>query len=181
MVPALRFAVLMSVGLSLTALLSVGCGSSGGGSGTGGVSSIGGATSTGGTTGIGGATGIGGTTSPPFMAVNPCPTADSYTTTGTTITFGSTYMYDPKCLKIKVGTAVTFMGAGTATFNDHPFHASTMRGTQTGSPLMDVMNGDSAATFTFSSPGFFAYNCLYHGNDTPNVSDNYMSGVVWVE
>ena len=50
------------------------------------------ATGTAGTTGAGGTTGSGGAggSTSGFTAVDPCSTESSYTTTGTTITFGAT-------------------------------------------------------------------------------------------
>jgi plastocyanin len=33
-------------------------------------------------------------------------------------------------------------------------------------------------TFTFPTPGYYAYFCMYHGFDD---SGNFMAGVVWVQ
>ena len=179
MLSAQRLVVCLSVGLSVGAVLTAGCGSSGSSSGSGGGTATGGATSSGGATGSGGATVA-------FMAVNPCKTADAYTTTGNTVTFGGDgmYTYEPSCLKVAVGTAVTFKGGvtggATQTFNDHPLNPSSSRGTTTGSPITATMSADTSKSFTFTKPGFFAYNCLYHGSDS-TTGDTYMSGVIWVE
>jgi len=93
-------------------------------------------------------------------------------------------VYDPSCLKVAVGTTVTFKGAmafGMAlTFNDHPLTPSTNRGTTSGSPITATMSSETSKSFTFTKAGYYAYYCLYHGSDSAS-GDIYMAGVIWVE
>lgn len=166
MLSAQRLVVSLSVGLSLGAFLAAGCGSSSGGGGSGG------AAGTGGATGSGGATGA-------FTSVPGCTAATDYTTTGTTIMFGgSSAMYTPKCLKVAVGASVTFMGAGSQTFADHPLNPSSTRTPAAGNPITTTMTSDPSKSFTFPKAGFYGYYCGYHD---PGDTGNYMSGVIWVE
>jgi plastocyanin len=136
-----------------------GCGSSGGGGGTGGASGTGGA-------------GTGGTGGGAFQAVAPCNAEGDYSSGATTITFGPTAAYSPKCLKVAPGTAVTFSGD----FTVHPLEPSALRGTVTGNPITATTTGASKA-FTFSSQGFWAYFCSIHGASDSGAG---MVGVVWV-
>jgi plastocyanin len=192
----MRFSM-FAAGLVSLALAAGGCSSddnNGGGTSTGGSSgSTGGSTgSTGGTSGgTGGTTATGGTSGgtggtsggtggsgsvdagpdPSFKSVEPCTTESAYTTTGTEITVsGLNYM--PKCLKVKVGTAVKF----SQTFSTHPLEPSTKRGDQTDNPIKKTNTG-TEATFTFTKAGQFAYWCMFHGDQD---SGKFMAGVVWV-
>ena len=125
------------------------------------------------TPGTGGSGGGGTGGGIPFMAVAPCSAATDYTTTGTTITFpaGATdFNYSPKCLKVASGASVTFSGE----FSSHPLDPSDLRGTLTGNPIM-LTNTGTSASFTFTTPGFYAYYCQFHGAD----NGQFMDGVVW--
>jgi plastocyanin len=145
-----------------------GTGGSGGGSGNGGTGA--------GTAGSGGGGGGGGSggSGAPFMAFLPCNAESSYVTTPTTIAFGGTVGFDyaPKCLKVPAGTSVTFSGD----FASHPLTPSAMRGDPTNNPIVNMSNG-TTASFTFPTPGFYAYLCNFHGSD----DGTSMSGVIWVQ
>ena len=62
-------------------------------------------------------------------------------------------------------------------FASHPLSPSAMRGTIPGNPIGNVSAG-SAQTFTFPTPGFFAYFCPFHGTLDDGTG---MAGVIWVE
>ena len=157
--------------------------------GTGGSAGAGGGgEAAGGTTGAGGEAGSGalggGGGTAPFGAFNAagspfgvCTSPGQYTTNVTTIAYGgSTFTYTPACLKVAAGTAVTFSPASaTDSFALHPLTASTY-GTQP-SPIVTPTGAAASATFTFTTPGFYAYYCAFHGSD----AGLGMSGVVWVE
>ncbi len=110
----------------------------------------------------------------PFMAFLPCNAESSYMTTPTTIAFGGTVGFDyaPKCLKVPAGTSVTFSGD----FASHPLTPSATRGDTTNNPIVNMSNG-TTASFTFPTPGFYAYLCNFHGSD----DGTSMSGVIWVQ
>jgi plastocyanin len=147
---------------------------SGDGNGTGAAGSGGGAAGTGG--GAAGTGGSGGGSA--FMSVNPCTAESAYVTSPTTIDFGfisPAYVYQPKCLKVPVGTQVTFTST-TSDFGAHPLYPSASIGTQPGNPITPTTTGNNAS-FTFSAKGFWAYWCMIHGSD----SGNFMAGVVWVD
>jgi len=146
-----------------------GC-SGGGGSNTPGTGGSGG----GGSGGPGGG-GTGG--GAPFTAVAPCTSEGSYATSGTTIQFGvnGALTYDPACLKVPPGTTVTFSGD----FATHPLTPSARRGTLTGNPITAStgLPGATSEPFTFPTPGFYAYYCAEHSDD----SGALMDGVIWVQ
>lgn len=104
----------------------------------------------------------------------PCTKMSDYMAisgTSTTVMFGGALgdAYSPKCISVKTGTMVTWMGD----FTSHPLRPST-RGT-TGNPIMATSSG-TTATFTFGSVGFFPWFCNFHGTD----QGSGMSGVVQV-
>jgi len=147
-------------------------GSSGGGTGGGGTGT--GGSSSGGNGGAS-ASGTGGTT-PGFMAVLPCTAESNYMTGTTTIAFPADptdFSYNPTCLKVPVGTTVTFSGDFTA----HPLTPSAKRGAQTGSPITATSAGTSK-DFTFATAGFYGYYCANHD---PTDTGMFMSGVIWVQ
>ena len=92
----------------------------------------------------------------------------------TTIAFGGTVGFDyaPKCLKVPAGATVTFSGD----FASHPLAPSATRGDTTNNPIVNMSNG-TTASFTFPTPGFYAYFCNFHGSD----DGASMSGVIWVQ
>jgi plastocyanin len=154
---------------------STGTGGSGGNQGTGGSTGAGGtagAGGTGGATGAGGAAGAAG-----FRAVNPCNAAGDYVTGNTVMFGGMVALYTPQCLRVSAGTTVTFNG-GSSTFAMHPLMPSGLRGDTVGNPITATTTGDTSKSFTFTTPGFFAYFCMVHGATDSGAG---MAGVVWVE
>lgn len=126
----------------------------------------------------GGAAGGAGGSSSGFMAVAPCAAEGSYVSSTTTISFsGTAAAYTPNCVKVSAGTSVTFTGD----FSTHPLEPSALRGTLTGNPITTtggLPDGGTSKSFTFPTPGFFAYYCDVHG---PSDSGAGMVGVVWVQ
>jgi plastocyanin len=65
------------------------------------------------------------------------------------------FEFTPKEIKVKVGTTVTWMNAGTtahsATAIDKSFNTRNLQPGETKS-------------VTFSTPGTFVYHCVFHGN-----------------
>ena len=65
------------------------------------------------------------------------------------------FEFTPKEMKVKVGTTVTWMNAGTtahsATAIDKSFNTRNLQPGETKS-------------VTFSTPGTFVYHCVFHGN-----------------
>jgi plastocyanin len=113
-----------------------GCGSGGGGNDDGGANDDG-----------GGGTPICGCTA---------ATADDLTAQAAVpVSFGGTagLAYSPKCILVAAGTGVTFEGA----FSTHPMSATV----GTGNPIAHTASG-TTATFTFSQPGAFGYQCDVH-------------------
>ena len=139
-------------------------------------------TGTGGSGGNPGTGGTGGATDAAadaagFRAVNPCNAAADYVT-GTSVTFGGMLaLYSPQCLRVSAGTTVTFNG-GSSTFAMHPLTPSALRGDTVGNPITPTSTGDTSKSFTFTTPGFFAYFCTIHGATDSGAG---MAGVVWVE
>jgi plastocyanin len=68
--------------------------------------------------------------------------------------------YQPKCLRVSVGTEVSWMGP----FGSHPLSPSVQ--TDVGNPIQDTASGD-AVSFTFDTPGTYGYLCSIHGYDSP--------------
>jgi len=114
---------------------------------------------------------------PAFLAVRPCPDEASYATDTGVVTFGFLgtppgFSYDPRCLAIDAGQAVTFSGS----FSAHPLYPSAKRGTLDGNPIGGTSSGDRK-DIRFPSPGFFAYYCGVHGGSDDGST---MAGVIWV-
>lgn len=68
--------------------------------------------------------------------------------------------YQPKCLRVSVGTEVSWIGP----FGSHPLSHSVQ--TDIGNPIQDTASGD-AISFTFDIPGTYGYLCSIHGYDSP--------------
>jgi plastocyanin len=102
--------------------------------------------------------------------LDPCTSATDYVTTPTTITFGPTFAYSPRCLTVHAGSSVTWSGD----FASHPLMPATSRGT-TPSPIMPTSTGTSA-TVMFPNAGLYPYYCNFHGSPT----GAGMAGVVQV-
>jgi plastocyanin len=72
--------------------------------------------------------------------------------------------YDPACIKVSAGTAVTFT-ATTASFTSHPLRGGTVtNGTAIPDPTSVIQSVDTgtSATFTMSTTGARGYYCEYH-------------------
>jgi plastocyanin len=112
-------------------------------------------------TGSGGAGGGG-------MMVNGCdPTTavDKTASATTSVAFSdTTLVYDPACIRIKVGSSVSWSG----NFVAHPLEGGTINGiTKTPdptSPIKLTMGMDAGSvTFPFPNAGNFPYYCTIHG------------------
>lgn len=158
-----------------------GCSSSSSGGGAGG----GGASGQGGQAGLAGQAGAAGGGGAPtdggadrvdaasvFMSFAPCKAESDYVSNMTAIAFGGALglVYSPACLKIAPGTTITYSGD----FATHPLTPSVTRSTP-GNPIASTASG-TTASFTFSTPGFYGYFCLQHGDE----EGEGMSGVIWV-
>lgn len=160
------------------------CGSSGGTAsstegtsdgGTGGNATTSSSSATGGTMTTSSSSAASSSSSSGATKVNNCdPTTPEDHTTDTTVTinFGGATVglkYDPPCIKIKTGTAVTFMGA----FPSHPLAGGNAGTLDAASPIQETLSG-STATFTFPTAGTFPYYCEDHFSGG-------MQGAVFVE
>lgn len=65
------------------------------------------------------------------------------------------FQYTPKCLRMKVGQTVTFVGD----FDRHPLVSACGP-----SLAMDKRTGSGSAGFMLTAPGIYGYYCLDHGN-----------------
>jgi len=98
-----------------------------------------------------------------------------------TIAFGGVMLvYAPKCLKVTAGATVTFKGMGVETFMDHPLAPSGNRGLLTGNPITVTQDAVAMKSFTFPTPGFYAYYCMFH-DPLDTGGPGLMSGVIWVQ
>jgi plastocyanin len=118
----------------------------------------------GGSGGSGGGTdgGAAGTTTAPTLPdVAGCTLAGSVDGTSgaqeVTIPSGK-FEYSPNCLKVKVGTVVTFTGASGL----HPLAPMT-KGTTEGNPIPSSV--EASIPVTFAAEGAFPYFCTNHGSD----------------
>ena len=89
------------------------------------------------------------------LAAGSRPAQASATTVNATETNnGSTYVFQPDSITIKVGDKVTFKNTGqvphTATDDDNSFDSSNLAA------------GDSYTTPAFTTAGTFTYSCIYH-------------------
>lgn len=126
----------------------------------------------GGSGGSGTAGSGGGDAHTSFAPVAPCLNESDYTA-GTSIAFTAGFAYTPKCLKITHGESVTFNGS----FSSHPLASSLNRGDTTNNPIQNTGTGDTA-TFTFPTPGVYAYFCAFHGSADDGSG---MAGAIWVQ
>ena len=89
-----------------------------------------------------------------------------------TITVGvGGFKYSPPCLKVKVGTEVTWTGSS----DTHPLKRFSTKGTG-GSPIPE-RSTESTITVTFTAKGSFGYYCGNHGGDGSTAG---MVGAVYV-
>jgi plastocyanin len=107
---------------------------------------------------------------------NPATALDLTGSTTAAVAFGGTsgLAYVPACIRVKVGTNVTFNGS----FSSHPLQGGTVAGAvatpaSTG-PFATMTNTGTTATFTMSATGTFPYYCVAHAT-TAN-----MMGAVFV-
>jgi plastocyanin len=109
-----------------------------------------------------------------FMAFAPCASESAYVSNATQIAFGGTLglNYSPACLRVVPGTTVTFSGD----FATHPLTPSISRTTGAANPILSTGTG-TTASFTFTTPGFYGYFCLQHGDDQGDA----MAGMIWVQ
>jgi plastocyanin len=82
---------------------------------------------------------------------------------GRTISFGS-FFYSPACLKIAAGQTVTFSGS----FGSHPLSPQCQA-----MSVMGNVNSGTVLQYTFTAPGFYNYQCGFHGGLG-------MQGNIWV-
>jgi plastocyanin len=86
-----------------------------------------------------------------------------------------TNKYEPRCMRVKAGTIITWTG----NFAAHPLWPSACAGDVENNPIHDV--ADVAATsldIAFPEPGTFPYYCPDHASDGRSPSG--MCGVVYV-
>lgn len=85
------------------------------------------------------------------------------------IKFGGSvgFAYSPKCIKIKKGQSIKFVGSFTA----HPLKASCEE-----AATIPATTSGSSKTVTFNTPGYYNYYCTAH--DSGNGSG--MAGNIWV-
>jgi plastocyanin len=102
------------------------------------------------------------------LAVAQAPTPG-----GPTVTMKE-FEFTPKEIKVKVGTTVTWMNAGTTA------HSATAIPTPAGDRAFNTRNLQPGETksVTFSTPGTFVYHCVFHGNPDDKTG---MIGTVIVE
>ena len=115
--------------------------------------------------------------------INGCDLTNSLDVTGavtTTVAFGSGFgnTYSPNCLKVSVGTTITFNG----TFSVHPLLGGKVVG-NVGMPSgsgpftpITIAMGLTTKDFVMSAAGTFPYYCTNH----TGAGTNGMSGVVFV-
>jgi plastocyanin len=127
--------------------------------------------SSGSTGGSSGATGGAGGSAATFMAVAPCAAESDYMD-ATTINAVS-FLFSPKCVKVKKGASVKF----AMDFTMHPLKPSAKRGDTANNPIKETTTGNEAS-FTFDKTGFFAFFCNFHG---PGDGGTGMVGVIWVQ
>ena len=75
------------------------------------------------------------------------------------------FAYTPKCLRVRVGQQVQFVG----TFRDHPLRSAC------GGSIPSVSSG-TGKVITFAAPGLYGYYCANHGS----LAGAQMSGAIEV-
>jgi len=98
---------------------------------------------------------------------------DESSQSAVTIDFGGSagVAYDPACIRVKPGTAVTFSG----NFAIHPLAGGDSPPTvDTSSPIKETKGG-SSATFTLKKAGTYNYFCEAHH------ATNHMEGTIVVQ
>lgn len=110
---------------------------------------------------------------PTFHPTGPCQHESDYTAasgaTGATITYSGAN-FTPRCLRVAVGTTVTF----TLDFAEHAI--IRWEGGSSPNPIPYLggapRGGPWSQTVTFPSAGYFVFRCTLHASET---------GVVWVQ
>ncbi|HVK68827.1 MAG TPA: plastocyanin/azurin family copper-binding protein, partial [Polyangium sp.] len=90
----------------------------------------------------------------------PAAAVDLTAETATTVTF-SGLSYNPKCIKVKAGTVVTFSG----NFTNHPLQGGVVNGAAVpaaSGPFVPVTNSGNTKDFTLSTPGTYPFYCVPH-------------------
>ncbi len=95
-----------------------------------------------------------------------CTTFTDGTAGAQTVSFPG-FDYSPKCLRVKVGQAVTFSGS----FSAHPLEQSCGPAT-----VIASTSSGSSASFTFTKAGLYGYYCTLHGT----ASGSGMAGAIEV-
>lgn len=104
----------------------------------------------------------------PGVVVNGCDSATADDLTGflnVQVNFGgkSGNMYSPKCIRVSLGTTVTFFGD----FTIHPLLGGTVNGgvltPAASGPFVPVTNSGMSTDFLMSESGNFPYYCTVHG------------------
>jgi plastocyanin len=68
--------------------------------------------------------------------------------------------YSPKCLRVAVGQTVNIEASG-----GHPFEKVCAE-----DAVMDAQDGNTSdVSFTFTTPGYYNYKCLFHGSMVGNI------------
>lgn len=152
-----RSILAMAVGL----LMAVGCGDdSTGGGGSGGSGGAGG--------GDGGSPSDGGSGAGP-AEVNGCTLADADDETGSATVDLEWTLTHQECIRVAVGTTVTWTGA----FTTHPLKGGESPDIDASSPITESDQTGADASVTFDTAGEFPYFC--------NVHFGSMQGVIYVE
>jgi plastocyanin len=169
----------ISVASSLTLLVlsfAAGCSDDeGGGSGAGGSGASGAAGGSGG--GAAGGGGDGGSGGAPlgcgdpitFEAIHGCDVAtltDLTAESAVTIGYGfsnNAFVYDPKCVHVCAGTAITFDVIDGTNFQIHPLQGGVAPTPDPESPIPQVSDaGTTSVTFSINEPGSYGYYCIAH-------------------
>jgi plastocyanin len=106
---------------------------------------------------------------------NPTNATDQTAALAINVAFGGTngQNYNPKCLRVKAGTIVTFLG----NLASHPLIGGVVgNGVKTpaeSGPFIPISNVGTSKAFELASPGTYPYYCNPH-------AFNGMSGVVYV-
>lgn len=95
-----------------------------------------------------------------FKVVNGCQESSYVDRTADTspIMVTAAGSYNPRCVKIKVGQALT-IGASAA----HPLRKGVLSPSDPEDPGNPITNTTTTTTFTFSTAGTFGYYCEEHG------------------
>jgi plastocyanin len=104
-------------------------------------------------------------------SVNGCniATAVDMTSLPTASVSSAGLAYTPKCIKVSVGTDVTF----TSNFANHPLLGGMHNAPASSGPFVPVTNTGTTKTFDMTAAGTYPYVCTFH-------SGSGMTGAVFV-